>query len=380
MPTILVIEDDATILEQVVEILMLDHYNILSADNGQDGVALAKRHLPDLVICDVMMPLLDGYGTLEALREDPTTAAIPFIFLTARAEMNELRKGMHHGADDYIAKPFSPDDLLKAVETRLEKYATLHERYEKQLEDLRGSIVTTLPHELRTPLSAILGYATFLADDVEGFSPDEMRDMLLSIKRSAMRLNRLVENYLVYAQVELAGMDQAKLDALRSYHRMNPASATDAQHVAQRIADNYERRADLRVDVATVFIYITMEDYHKLLEELIDNAFKFSLPGSRVDVTGVAEAAEAENETTYDAAEKTFVLTIRDAGRGMTTEQLKQLGAMRQFDRQMYEQQGSGLGLMIARRLVDLHGGAWDITSRVDKGTTLTLRFGIADL
>ncbi|MCB9260881.1 MAG: response regulator [Flavobacteriales bacterium] len=122
MKTILVVEDNLEIRENLTEILELDGYNVISAEDGKQGVALAQEHLPDLILCDIMMPNLDGYGVIHMLSRNPMTMRIPFIFLTAKTEKVDIRKGMSLGADDYIVKPFDETDLLLAIENRLKKY------------------------------------------------------------------------------------------------------------------------------------------------------------------------------------------------------------------------------------------------------------------
>ena len=119
--TLLLIEDNEDVRENTAEILELASYEVLTAANGKEGVALAKKHLPDMIICDIMMPELDGYGVLHILSRDAQTATIPFLFLTAKAEKSDFRKGMNLGADDYITKPFEEVDLLDTIHRRLEK-------------------------------------------------------------------------------------------------------------------------------------------------------------------------------------------------------------------------------------------------------------------
>jgi len=119
--TILLIEDNAEMAENILGILQLARYNVTHASNGKLGVDLAQQRHPDLILCDIMMPELDGYGVLHILNSDPATAGIPFIFLTAKADKNDFRAGMNLGADDYITKPFDGLDLLKVVEMRLKK-------------------------------------------------------------------------------------------------------------------------------------------------------------------------------------------------------------------------------------------------------------------
>ncbi|MEH1826950.1 MAG: response regulator [Nostoc sp.] len=131
---ILVIEDEIQISENVQQILILSDFNAITANNGLEGLRLAKTEKPDLICCDIMMPELDGYGVLTALRQDPLTESIPVIFLTAKADRDGLRQGMELGADDYLTKPFSPEELLKAIKIRLariEKPTLIKQQYEQ---------------------------------------------------------------------------------------------------------------------------------------------------------------------------------------------------------------------------------------------------------
>ncbi|MFO1463294.1 MAG: response regulator [bacterium] len=136
MHKIVLIEDDRAIRENTAEILGLAKYQVFTAENGKQGVQRVKEILPDLVLCDIMMPELDGYGVLHILSKDPKTACIPFIFLTAKVEKGEIRKGMELGADDYLTKPFDEAELLNAVEIRLRKAALLKKEFSRDLEGL----------------------------------------------------------------------------------------------------------------------------------------------------------------------------------------------------------------------------------------------------
>ena len=125
MKKILIIEDDAHVRNNLAEILELSDYCAITAENGKEGVEKALKETPDLIICDIMMPDLDGYGTLTILNKNPKTSDIPFIYLTAKAEKDDFRKGMSMGADDYITKPFDDTALLNTIEARLRKYERL---------------------------------------------------------------------------------------------------------------------------------------------------------------------------------------------------------------------------------------------------------------
>ena len=134
---ILIIEDNKDIRESSVEILILAGYDVLEADNGKIGVELAQQHLPDMILCDIMMPELDGYGVLYLLSKNRETSNIPFIFLTAKAERSDMRKGMEMGADDYLTKPFDDMELLNTIESRFHKKDKIEAFYSKSFESLQ---------------------------------------------------------------------------------------------------------------------------------------------------------------------------------------------------------------------------------------------------
>lgn len=136
MKKIVLIEDNPDVRENTAEILELADFEVLKAANGKEGVEIASNENPDLVICDIMMPELDGYGVLHILSKKESTRNIPFIFMTAKAEKSEIRKGMNLGADDYITKPFDDTELLDAVEARLKKSDLIRQEYAKNLEGL----------------------------------------------------------------------------------------------------------------------------------------------------------------------------------------------------------------------------------------------------
>ncbi len=154
-PTILVVEDEDSIRELIVTLLIAEDYQVLEAENGQVGVGIAIENRPDLIICDIMMPGLDGYGVLEILQADPETETIPFIFLTAKGTKENIRQGMNLGADDYLTKPFTTHELLDAIKTRLRKQRSWQGHFQQQEGDRQGinytvthDPVTQLPNQL----------------------------------------------------------------------------------------------------------------------------------------------------------------------------------------------------------------------------------------
>ncbi|WP_019500069.1 putative bifunctional diguanylate cyclase/phosphodiesterase [Pseudanabaena sp. PCC 6802] len=152
MTKILVIEDMESLREEMIEALSYEGFDVIGAENGVVGVRLALEHLPNLIVCDVMMPELDGYETLATLRREPSTATIPFIFLTAKADKADMRQGMELGADDYLTKPFTIEELLSAIAARLKKQATLQERVERELKQTESRMTYLAQHDDLTNL------------------------------------------------------------------------------------------------------------------------------------------------------------------------------------------------------------------------------------
>src|SRR5438093_5630918 len=218
MKKILVIDDEEWLREMVQLALRQRGYTVVEAENGAVGIEKARKELPDLVLCDVNMEKVDGYLTLSSLRYEHATASIPFILMTGLADNAGMRHGMELGADDYLPKPFTIDALYAAVEARLKKVQTVREEAEKKLADLRDNISLMLPHELRTPLNGILAYGEILATDAATLPASEIAEIGQVICDSGKRLERLIENFLIYAQLELLGTDPQKVNALRKKH------------------------------------------------------------------------------------------------------------------------------------------------------------------
>jgi len=359
MKKILVIDDEEWLREMIQVALQQRGHDVLQAENGAVGVEKARKDLPDLILCDVNMGKMDGYATLSALRNEPTTATIPFILMTGLADNAGMRHGMELGADDYLPKPFTIDGLYAAVDARLKKVQTVRAEAERKLTDLRDNISMMLPHELRTPLNGILAYGEILIADAATLQPHEIGEMGQVIYESGRRLERLIENFLILAQLQLLEADPQKVNALRRKQTTSPVRLIE-EH-ARKQAEEASRTGDLQLQLSDTPVPISEEYLGKVVDELIQNAFKFSSSGAAVRV---------ELSKTPAAV----VLSVRDHGRGFSTEHISRVGAYMQFDRKMHEQQGIGLGLSIARRLTELHGGTLTIQSEKSAGTTVVVK------
>jgi len=359
MKNILVIEDDEPLLEITIKLLNTYGYQATGTTDSIAGLQQAREHAPDLVLCDLMLPGLDGFGVLKILRNEATTANIPFIFMSAKTERAAVRQGMELGADDYVTKPFTPSELLAAVNTRLQKHDRMEERTKQKLNELRERITFALPHEIRTPLNAIIGFSDLLVAGATVMEPTQIADAGQRINRSAWRLWRLVENYLIFAQIELFKSHEEARQSLFNTFTEHPRQAIEEEVL--RVAHDANRQGDLSLDLEKGPRLPIAENFlRKIVQEIAGNAFKFSEPGNCVSISGAL-------------CDHGYCLEIRDEGRGMAPQQIAEVGAYMQFDRIVYEQQGAGLGLAIARDLTELHGGELLINSRPDKGTTVSI-------
>lgn len=353
MINILVIEDENSLRSNIAETLTYEGFQVIEAGNGRAGIGVLDKVIPDLILCDVMMPEMDGYQVLEAVRSKAETELIPFIFITALAERENVRSGMDLGADDYLTKPFTREELLRAINARLKKKETSKTQAESALDELRLNLISSLPHELRTPLNGIIGYGELMRDYSENLTTADVIEYGSLIYESGMRLYRLVQNYLVYAQLEIEGANRVNIPELERVGELVPDRAMN-------VAQKYRRESDLVLIETTGFAKISVNEFLKILEEITDNAFKFSNEGTKVEVVCRQEG-------------NMLLLQVSDKGRGMLPADMKRIGAYMQFNRRLNEQQGSGLGLAIVQRIVKINHGDFSVESQPDSGTTVTI-------
>ncbi|MBD2680075.1 MULTISPECIES: response regulator [Nostoc] len=359
MNTILIIEDEEQIRENIEEILQLSDFKTLMASNGKIGLEIAKTKLPDLIICDIMMPELDGYSVLAALRKNEATMNIPLIFVTAKAERSDFRQGMEIGADDYLTKPFTTEELLKAIATRLHKQSVVQRQSQAKLDELRINIAHSLPHELNTPLNGILGMSQLLVENCSMMRESEEIEIAELIYTSANRLNRLTQRFLLYSNLELITRDSEKIRELQDTSERCVTKTVISDVCLQR-AREFSRTKDLTLELTESIVQMPEDKFSIVIEELIENAFKFSLPGSQVRVISNVDRNK-------------FSLHLVDNGKGMQIQEIERIGAFIQFNRKLHEQQGSGLGLSIVQHIIKLYGGELIINSIPEQQTIVSV-------
>ncbi|MCL4237996.1 MAG: response regulator [Anaerolineae bacterium] len=366
MTKILVIEDEETVRENILEILSYEGFEIAGASNGRDGVAVAREFLPDVIVCDIAMPEMDGYSVLVEVRQIPEIAAAPFIFLTARTDRAFMRHGMELGADDYLTKPFSAAELLAAIMARIERRDLTARNISGEVEEAKRQLVQMVAHELRTPLVSIEMSLDIISRQVGQLPPNQMQELLDYIGRGSNRLHHVVDQMVFITQLEAGLLTPA---GLREHGLAAPlselliAAVNQARRFATRSSDVSVRTQEGDEDV---FVWGDTNALKHALAEIIANALHFSPQGTEIVLSQ------------WVAGQHT-VIAIVDQGPGIPPQQLANvLREFHQVDRNRYEQQGMGLGLPLARRLIEVHGGALDIQSVVGRGTQVTVQLPLA--
>lgn len=343
--TILFAEDDELVRQIAEETLRGAGYRVVAVGDGVEALEALRQVQPDLILSDVRMPRCDGFEFLQKVRRDPVNLATPFIIMSAKADTADQRMGMSLGADDYVTKPYKPEDLLKTIEVRLERAALINDILQQQ----QRFLTRVLPHELRTPLTGIIGYADLMmsvGESGESLTPAELVDYGRNLSRSGHRLLRVAEDFSLWSWLESSSF------AVRAGRNQEGKSITLTAALVRQWCGNcaevYGRERDVLVEMAESTALVPGEGLERVVTHLIDNAFKFSLPGSLVHVTAGPRGAN-------------FELTVVDRGRGMNDDDLANIGVMRQFGRERFEQQGIGMGLVLARSFAQLGGGEFQI-------------------
>ncbi len=356
---ILVVEDDAALLDGLRDILELSGYAIMTARNGYEGLAALEQRLPDLIVSDINMPRMDGYQFYSQVRAHPDWVAVPFIFLSAKGEKADIHRGKLLGADDYITKPFEEADLIVAVQAKLNRRAQLIAAQSRQISDLKRTILTTLNHEFRTPLTYISTYADLLRED--NVSGDELKNFMRGIQVGSERLRHLVEDFIFLVELQ-TGEAQATFDR-------RCAPQTDLALLLRLALERSRAKAEARQVTLTEDLAEPLPtrraDREFLLDavlRLLDNAIKFSRQsGGQVSLRAQPGGWGV-------------LLHVVDTGIGMPASELDKIfDALYQIDRAKMEQQGSGSGLAIAQSIARLHGGELTAASVLGQGSTFTL-------
>jgi signal transduction histidine kinase len=343
---VLVVDDNADIRGYLTRLLG-ERWQVETASDGAAALEHIRDRVPDLVIADVMMPVMDGFGLLRAIRASDTFPKLPVMLLSARAGEEASSEGLRAGADDYVIKPFSARELLARVETRLTQ-ARLHaaERRARELAEqanrARDDFFTMLSHELRTPLMAVLAWTALLKDN--RLEPGEVAHALELIERNGRVQRRLVDDLLDVSRIVTGRL------------RIDPRPVASLAQMIGMVVDSFRPAAlaksltvETALETSAGTINADTERLQQVVWNLLSNAIRFTPVGGRIQLR-------------YARRDDQVELLVRDSGQGITAEEIPHLferywQGLGPEPRSKRRSQGLGLGLTIAHRIVALHGG-----------------------
>lgn len=344
---ILLVDDELNVRETILELLILNDFDVKTASNGQDALDLLDYWSPDLIICDIMMPIMNGNEFHRVVREDYSLGSIPFIFLTAKNEDNLFRKCLLEGADDFISKPFKINQLIEVVESKLIRFEKIKNVYN----NLYCVSKTLFQNEIKAHLNGILELTGFLKESEENY---EIQEVCKSIKISGEQLNRTIQNIILYQ------------DLINNSHEFVDTSNTEISSELIKIKikffqiyDNQEKKIRFKVNKAR--LKISDKHLHFILFELIDNALKFSPKGKFVSVIG-----GRYNDEFYE-------ITIRYFGTGFNEDVLKNNSISQQFNTKLNDNQWLGFGLFLSKAIIKKYKGVFSIVPNINDGTIIRI-------
>lgn len=338
MALILLIEDDKIIRENTQELLSMNGYNCITATNGREGLKMAMDDNPDLILCDIMLPFLNGYEIKNELNKMSNKTALPLIYMTAKASREEQRIGMDLGAADYITKPFKIDELLNSIKRRLFETYERNEEVKLRVVDAVCDFVDIAKHECNTPLNAIINFSELIKDSLDDLS--NIDEMATNINISGKRLHKTLNN-----MINLKGLQYNKEHTSRRHNDMDLNELVLS--LANRQASMHKRNTDMVYNAEKIqSSKFSPENCAVLFTELFDNAFKFSKPGDSVTI-----ALKPNSKNTL------IICTVTNRLWSPIDFTPNDIGPSKQLNRERNEQQGAGLGLYLCKLICERYGG-----------------------
>lgn len=355
---LLLIDDEKPLLQNLKQILEFEDFEVVTAGNGIEGLSQYEKESPDLVICDIMMPEMDGYGFIKNLRTKGHTST-PFIFLTAKSDYDDLREGMNFGADDYLVKPVKSSQLLEAINTRLQRKREINKKLEVQLSQIENGFRLITDKEFFATVYDIIGYLHLLKSKHHLLDEESLQEYFGYMERSSNRLLSLLRKVKNWHE-------QEKNLLLNSENKSDGKPVKDVlEKIAVNTAKNYNREKDLLCDIdEEVSLHVNEGFIETLFTELLDNAFKFSQRGNPVSVgTNIKDSM--------------YSIVIADCGKSNYSDSLINFKPFSKSGRLPDNDPGLGLGLAIVDLLVKSINGELKFSKNSPCGIIVTVSIPI---
>lgn len=357
-PLVLVVDDSISMREGISAIIRHVGCRTATAKSGNEGLARARELSPDLILSDLEMPDGTGLDLLTQLRADPALAMVPFIMITSVADRSSTRRAMELGADDYLTKPFTPDEVMSTVQGRLAKQRNWREATQALAAAYSQGMMGVLPHEFRTPLNSILGFAELMSIFAErGLSPAQTREFADAIGRAGKTLLGHTTRFLTLMELQSLGTlgnGSERCDLGPSWLENRLESALD-----KTVATGQPPR--FRIDAAEATVHCREHLLATMFDEMLGNAIKFAEPDSEIVISGQVSGAD-------------YLLAVDNTGSHFPLDKLREIGAFVQFDRGRQEQQGLGIGLATLHHAARLSGTHFTIANLPERTVRASLR------
>lgn len=335
LQNILIIDDDKPMLLGLKTLLERNGYNVTVCENSLTGIKLARESQPDLIVCDIMMPHIDGFKVREAISANPLTNNIPFLFLSAMASQSDKLRGLEDGADDYITKPFDPRELVARINAvlrrRIKNYQNAADEINRQVERIQTEISHNFSHELRTPMAQVLMSLDMVLRDKYD-DPEELKRFVETALSQSHHLYTLLDDLAFLSNYDIGN---------KFNFRQKIDIKSDFTLPIALLQDQYENKK-LRVDIHIaegVMIHAPRREFRQACSHLVDNALKFSQLMTSIQIDLAANGNGG------------CILTVKDYGQGVPAELCEKV-----FERYYQISQGAarehgglGVGLTIAR-------------------------------
>jgi CheY-like chemotaxis protein/two-component sensor histidine kinase len=353
---IVVIDDEINIRETISDILTMQGYEVITASGGKEGCRLIRLEKPDMVLCDIMMPDMDGYEVLKRVRSEDHLKSLPFLFVSAKNDAESVRLGMNLGSDDYLTKPFKATELVEAIESKLQRFKQFKESLQQEINSLQDHFSKYGFQELNVPVNGMMGVVDFMQEYDQMLQSSERLELLGQLRNSIVRLRRSYTNLLLYLKlVSGERVYDAKWTCL---------SSEVLELVKAKLKHFYPEGYTVQFDLAEARLPIHEQAFKLILFELSDNANKFG---------GLKEQPMVRGFWSED--QQQYHLLVQDHGKGLDASELNKVLSAVRANRDLVEEHGWGLGLYLAKHLAEQAGATFQIKSKKGSGTTIEVVF-----
>lgn len=358
--TIVVVEDEKIIRLAIVKYLTIEGFDVMAAENGADAMRILETKKIDLILSDILMPVMDGVAFYQKVQEDPKHRQIPFLFLTALSDQEHMMVGRELGVDDYLTKPIDRDVLLASVRGRLKRAAGIRESHALEIEGIKKDVLNSLSDEVKLPVNIIRNLSTLLLDRKVTVSSDQMADVLRSIKAAGDRLQRGLDDFVMSLELDSGAMktqyeaEKAKQDLWNIVSQVVSRSVT------------YANRKRVQVEWIPLSerapVLAAPKQLGYIIDRVVYSAFASSNPGARVEVSG-------------EVGDQQATIVVKGGGAGINQNDLPRIFDKYHSIRQIAADEFPiGLSLYTAKRLSEVNKCDLSCTSQPGKGMTFRLR------